>query len=725
MRYILSIISIIVLLLPYPQTIVAEKDDTQSLIIEVTGDPQVHKEYIEAHHPYVEVVASYEMLFKGLAIRGTPTRLAKMEALPFVKAIHSVQQYQSDKTKKSSLKADALPKDAVYPEVFNNTRYTGKGIKVGVIDTGIDYNHPDLQANFVKGYDLVDLDDDPMETQANQGIPTLHGTHVAGIIAADGELKGVAPDAEIYAYRALGPGGSGTSVQVIAAMEQAVKDGVDVMNLSLGNNVNGPDYPTSLAVNRAAALGVAVVIANGNNGPADWTVGSPATASKAISVGATSPAKQNPYLYARWEDREIGLTSMVGSVPWNLDTFYKIAVEGEELSRKIVVLQRGEIPFYDMAKQAEKDGAIAVLIANSEEGTFQGSIDKADAPITIPVASISKEDGQWLQQMAEESTLQLETQYKELPASVADFSSRGPVTINWDIKPDVLAPGTNIMSSVPGGYQALQGTSMAAPHVAGAIALMKEAHPDWSNDQIIGALKTTAWKMQQDDKAVAPIMQGSGVMDPDAAINATTIINDPALAYGKFTTYREEKSKQLFITNQSDETKSYTFTIPKKQGGIQWSLPQRFVLKPGEEKAVPVQLAITSKQLEEGVHQGWLTVDEGDNRYLLPYLFINQTADNPKAMGFEFALQPFSEEGYIYKLYLAENAESAKVDLYDPDSLMFERTLLELDEVKTGENEGQLTKKQLGAPGEYMALITVRLDDGSTESYQTDLIIRN
>ncbi|MFP3360179.1 S8 family serine peptidase, partial [Planococcus sp. SIMBA_143] len=92
-------------------------------------------------------------------------------------------------------------------------------------------------------YDLVDLDEDPMETQANQGIPTMHGTHVAGIIAADGELKGVAPDAEIYAYRALGPGGSGTSVQVIAAMEQAVKDGVDVMNLSLGNNVNGPDYP--------------------------------------------------------------------------------------------------------------------------------------------------------------------------------------------------------------------------------------------------------------------------------------------------------------------------------------------------------------------------------------------------------------------------------------------------------------------------------------------------
>src|SRR5699024_6464680 len=106
---------------------------------------------------------------------------------------------------------------------------------------------------------------DPMETQKTEGIPTLHGTHVAGIISANGELKGVAPDADVYAYRALGPGGRGTSVQVIAALEKAVKDGMDVINLSLGNNVNGPDYPTSMAVNRAVELGASVVTANGND----------------------------------------------------------------------------------------------------------------------------------------------------------------------------------------------------------------------------------------------------------------------------------------------------------------------------------------------------------------------------------------------------------------------------------------------------------------------------
>src|SRR5690625_456347 len=106
-----------------------------------------------------------------------------------------------------------------------------------------------------------------METDESKSSHTEHQTNVAGIIAANGNIKGVAPDADIYAYRALGPGGSGSSIQVIAAMERALKDGVDVMNLSLGNIVNGPDYPTSAAVNRAVELGMIVVIANGNNGP--------------------------------------------------------------------------------------------------------------------------------------------------------------------------------------------------------------------------------------------------------------------------------------------------------------------------------------------------------------------------------------------------------------------------------------------------------------------------
>src|SRR5699024_9149236 len=181
---------------------------------------------------------------------------------------------------------------AVLAQSQNDTKYTGTGIKVGVVDTGIDYEHPDLTRNYQGGFDTVDLDEEPMETKPEEGVPTMHGSHVAGTIAANGDLKGVAPDAALYGYRALGPGGSGTSVQVIAALEEAVKEGVDIINLSLGNDVNGPDYPTSLAVNKAIEKGVAVVIANGNAGPDNWTVGAPATSTKALGVGAATNPEQ-------------------------------------------------------------------------------------------------------------------------------------------------------------------------------------------------------------------------------------------------------------------------------------------------------------------------------------------------------------------------------------------------------------------------------------------------
>lgn len=710
------------------------REELQSIIIEVDGNPAEHKAYIETYHPSITVITTYTKLFNGLALQGYPNDLEKMGTLEFVKSVHSVQTYETTQpqlvVEPYSTVEDVLSENEhiVLPSALNNTPYTGRGVTIGVIDTGIDYEHPDLKLNYTGGYDVVDLDDDPMETLPSEGMPTNHGSHVAGIIAANGSLQGVAPDAEIRAYRALGPGGSGTSIQVIAAMEQAVEDGVDIMNLSLGNSVNGPDYPTSVAVNRATELGVAVVIANGNSGPNNWTVGAPATAQHALSVGAFANSETIPILYDAISRKKIAIIPMHGSLLWNLSRDYEmVASDSEDLTGKIALIERGTIPFYELAKEAEEKGAMAAVIYNNEDGVFRGSIATGEAPIGIPVVSISKDDGEFLKQVVENREHPfIDTVYEVTESGIASFSSRGPVTVNWDIKPDIIAPGTNILSTVPGGYLPLQGTSMAAPHVAGVIALIKEAHPTWSNEQIFGAIKTTALRIEDENgEPLEPIIQGMGMIDPKGAIETPDILSQPTLSFGKITDYRESKTLTLKVENTTNQRREYSFRIPKKEKGLDWNLPMPFTIQAGEKVELPIELAITTAQMEKGVHQGWLELHAENNIYYLPYLVINETADFPKATGFEFSLKPLSRDEFVYRLYLTEEARNVEVELYHPESLIYDRTLIRIDEPQLGMNEGVFTRKEIGETGRYLAVITVQRANGEFESYQLDLVIHD
>ncbi|HEX6594806.1 MAG TPA: S8 family serine peptidase [Bacillota bacterium] len=706
--------------------------DNVTMIVEVEGNPQKKSDYLAVYYPSVEVVSVYDTLLNGLALQGHPRQLAKIASLDFVKAVHAVETYRPYTIETSSPLdhirdlQQSYP-DAVFPSQINKTPYTGKGVTVGVIDTGIQYDHPDLEKNYIGGYDVVDLDDDPMETTEEEGMPTIHGTHVAGIIGANGMLKGVAPEVNIRAYRALGPGGIGTSIQVIAAMEEAIQDGVDVINLSLGNAVNGPDYPTSIAVNRAIDLGVSVVSANGNDGPDRWTVGAPATASKSLSVGAFREQEMVPYVYDGRRNRSIPISLMVGSISWQLDKAYPVVHTSfdqleETVHGKIVLIERGETPFYELAKRAEEKGAIAVLIYNDEKGPFLGSVMNGEQPVNIPVAAITKEDGVWLKK---QSDAWMDTKYKKMPAGVADFSSRGPVTMNWAIKPDLLAPGTNIISTVSSGYQVLQGTSMAAPHVTGAIALLKEAHPNWSHEQIVGALQTTAEVIyDRNGKPVDPILQGHGLIQPEKALKTDTIIYNSSLSFGKMTNYETTVKCEITIENVANERQTYSFHVPYKQKGLHWNIPQSFTLEKKERKTIPIELKVTSPLVERGIHQGWLTIQAEENTYELPYLFVNETADYPKAMGFEISLEPFSDETYKYQLYITEPVIHLDVELYQEDTLVYEGSLLSTDDLQPGMNEGYIEKKDVQQqPGKYRALITVQLEDGTYNSYETALYI--
>ncbi|WP_028784109.1 S8 family serine peptidase [Thalassobacillus devorans] len=686
-------------------------------IIEVEGDPHLIKKEIERNLPRLTVLTVYDTVFNGIAIKGKPEQLTKLSKIDAIVNQHPVQTYQTTSNDNLNQSVPFLLQGKYEQRTIP---FTGEGVKVGVIDTGIDYTHPDLSGNYKGGFDVFDFDNDPMETIEEN--PTIHGTHVAGVIAANGDMKGIAPDAELYGYRALGPGGFGTSVHVIAAIEEAVKDGMDIINLSLGNAVNGPDWPTSVAVDKAVALGTVVVVAAGNTGPDDWTVGSPATAPKAITVGASTPPVQIPVLTDRFAGKSIPLIPMMGSNDWKLKKSYQLVYGGvgdqplKNAKGKIVIMKRGKIPFTEKAELAEKSGAIALIVYNNEAGEFQGTID--DGSIGIPVVAVSKEEGEWLKQKSKSGSSEwLETEYIDIVDSLAPFSSRGPVTANWTIKPDILAPGVSINSTVPGGYQELQGTSMASPHIAGVAALIKEAHPEWTPQEIKTAILSTATPLKDKDGTLySPTEQGMGKVNVEAAVKPALQINPSQLNFGRFNNSFPKKKIMVKIKNNEKSSQKVHFSLPKKKQGMRWELPKAFTLAPNQSKKVEIGLHVTPAFLEKGLHQGWIRMDTPDQTFNLPYLFMMETSDYPRAMGFEIATSTFDPTIYEYQFYLPEDADEVKVDLYNPDTLLYERKLFELSDQQQGVIEGELARRKLGEKGHYIAVITIQ-NESSHYSY--------
>ncbi|MFP7479828.1 S8 family serine peptidase [Terribacillus saccharophilus] len=686
--------------------------EQRTVIIELEGNVSDYREYLELHHPFVEIVEEFDTLFQGLALRATDAQLSELSQHSHLLNMHQVHTYKAEtsKTEVPFVTQEFLGTSAA--------GVTGQGVKVGVIDTGIDYTHPDLRKNYKGGFDVVDWDDDPMETTPEEGEATIHGTHVAGIIGANGKMKGIAPDAEIYSYRALGPGGTGTSVQVIAAIEKAVEDNMDIINLSLGSSVNGPDWPTSLAVNKAVEMGVSVVTANGNEGPANWTVGSPATATKALSVGAVTTPQKTAVLYERFYKKMIPILPLQGAIEWKQRRSLPImdAGTGErqlpDATGKIVLFKRGKIPFAEKARAAERANAAAVLIYNDGSGPLEASIQDGGKPVTIPVAAITKQDGLWL--LKNKQTAQLSAKHIELQNRMAAFSSRGPVTRNWAIKPEIAAPGAPVWSTVPqSGYQALQGTSMAAPYVAGALALVKEAHPEWTDEQQVGALLTTAQLLQKPNgQPYDPIEQGMGKMQPSKAITTPVIIENPLLRFGKIDT-KQEAEYVLTVHNVSETQQLLQFDQPKAVGGIRWKMPMAEELAPHETKRIKISISVNPDINEAGVHQGYVSAQFGKQEMQLPYLFLLKHADYPKAMGLEMEWKPLNRRGaYHYQIYLPEGAAELRIDLYDPDTLIYRRQLLTKKQVDAGLLKGSMSKREAGKPGVYLALIQLRLKDG-------------
>ncbi|WP_272495828.1 S8 family serine peptidase [Bacillus pinisoli] len=716
-----------VFLFPERPPLPADQGDEVESVIVLT-EPSEKQKVIEKLNdfPSVTISSVFSTVFDGVSLSGRKRDIKKIASITGVIDVYPNHQYQA--TIEKSVPYIGAENIRSYLDIHNH-RLTGEGIKVGVIDTGVDYSHPDLRRNFKGGFDLVDHDKDPMETKASQGMPTLHGTHVAGIIAANGKIHGVAPEAEIIAYRALGPGGMGTSEQVIAAIEKAIKDKVDVINLSLGNNVNGPDWPTSLALNKAVESGIVAVTSSGNSGPEMWTVGSPGTASKAISVGASTPPIQVPFLSFSESNitKQIELTPMQGAKPWEFSKEVKLVKAGkgypEEIPNNvkgnIALIERGTIPFTEKVMNAYEKGAAGIVIYNNVPGSFAGGLEME---FPIPVVSISKEDGEYIQKELV-TTSYIHTKFKKVEDSMADFSSRGPVTYTWDIKPDVVAPGVAITSTIPNGYISLQGTSMAAPHVAGAAALVKQAHPDWNPEQIKAALMNTAKRLKDGAVLYEPIVQGAGRIQIDQAVKADTLVYPGSISFGMFHQKdpRTEKQITLTIENLSNKKKEVTFKQPRAENGLQWKLPSTFTLSSMEKRKLTITLDISPFVLKEGIYSDWLTIYEEGNPIHVPYLFVVEEPNYPRIMGFQFGPGD-KPDSFIYEAYLPGGAEEFGIALYDPDSLRFIKFLDFTKDVSRGIVKKELVKEEIGVSGTFQGLVFVKFK-GKEDTIETMITI--
>jgi minor extracellular serine protease Vpr len=688
------------------------KQDTEKTIAIVQlqkpqTDTQIRK--LLAAHPDIKLRRIFHEALDGFSVEGPRNAIAGLTKERPIITVTKVNGYHAEM--EPNIEIIGGEEIRGYFDQKNH-RLTGKGVKVGVIDTGIDYTHPDLLRSYGGGRDIVDNDSDPMETK-NLNDPskaTLHGTHVAGIIAGNGKIQGVAPEATIIAYRALGPGGAGTTEQVLSAIEQAIKDKVDIMNLSLGNDVNGPDLPISLALNRAVDKGIVAVAAAGNSGPNVWTVGAPGTASKAISVGASTPILEVPYLQTEG-DHEIRIEPMDGSQKWEFDHPIDIVPAGmgtkndfKDVKGKIALIKRGGLTFTEKAKNAQNAGAIAVLIYNNTAGSFAGNLERQ---LDIPVGALSKRDGQFLQK---KKTLTARLNIIEEKDQLADFSSRGPVTVSWEIKPDLVAPGVAITSTIPGGYLALRGTSMAAPHVAGACALLKQAHPDWAPAQIKAALMNTAQPLVKKDQSLyRTYEQGAGRIRVDQAMKADSLVTPSSLQFGKFRLAGQENRHKAYVTveNTSEHLQTYSFKLPSPTEGLIWKFPLSFTLEPKEKKEVEIGLTIDPGHFKKKVYDGYLTLRAGSTEIEMPYIYVLEEPDYPRVMGFDFG-EGDKPGTYRYEVYLPGGADEFGIALFNRQDYRFIGFLDMGRNVEKGLIKKEISSQKLPPEGTYLAKVFAR-----------------
>ena len=609
---------------------------------------------------------SFQVLMPGMAVEVPANQVDDLRRLPGVRAVHEVTTFRARTV-------DSVPLINA-PDLWRRTDSTGRpargsGVTIAVIDTGVDYTHPSLGSGFgpdhkvVGGYDFVNDDPDPMDDNG-------HGTHVAGIVAGTGAggdraVTGVAPDATLTAYKVLDQFGSGTTEDVLAALEAAVDPAnphrADVINMSLGAPGDGTD-PVGLAASRAAAAGVVVVAAAGNEGPQEQTVGTPAAADGVIAVGASTSGLRLPVadLVSPRRERVQTFRSVISANPPDDPVTADVVDVGEgtpadfdragDVRGKVVLVYRPQLlidPF-DAAPfiEAERRGAVAAIghLPGAPHLPFDAT--SGDVPVQ-PAKRLGIDDNLRLDRLVllgmdgdqyrqirallDEGPVRMTISGEDVTDRMASFSSRGP-DLRWNLKPEIVAPGVEIRSSVPTslwepGVARFSGTSMAAPHVAGAAALLRQLWPDAPSERIRAALIGSA----RPTPDAGPTAAGAGRLDISAALSTTVTADPPALSFGlaDLSGDRVTTSRTVTLRNHGSTSLPLRLDVAPGPGspGEAKVTPRKVTVPPKGERTVTVRLSVPTPEQGRADVSGWLTVDapKGTADLRVPYLLAVRT----------------------------------------------------------------------------------------------------
>ncbi len=586
------------------------------------------RNWLRANAPKVVITSQYDISLNAVAVRLNGTSLDTIAAAPMVQQVQYNALYHPDLSQSYKV----INASGAWSAAGGRSN-AGAGIKIGDIDTGIDQNHPFFDPtgfSYPAGFPKCDAADSTTHTRdtnckyvspkiivakvffnkaAVSGLDAKavqdHGSHTAGIAAgvtgktavvegvSINDMSGIAPGAWLGNYNVF-PGNvaSARSEDILNAVDAAIADGMDVLNLSLGGSprlgtASGIDV-LSIGLDNAVDAGLVVAVAAGNSGPGAKTVESPGRAPKVITAGASTNQHfiGEPFTYPSGGGTTIG--GAVGEFPALPTNSYSLFDTGNtactsvssSASGKLAIVNRGTCTFSTKVRNAIAAGAVGIVVVNNVAGDPTAMAKDGLGGDNLPAVMIGLNEGAALRASGVTTASAVATFSEFITANadiLAGFSSQGPTTPDLLIKPDLTSVGVNVLSSITcvgkaitcggeGSWAFFSGTSMATPHIAGSAAVLLDLHPGWSPAQVKSALVDRADLVIQDSKTgthdIGPTAQGAGREDLSVAAGGTTWLSPASASFGRVPVI-SPTSLVVTVLNPSGSSQSFTVSTSK------------------------------------------------------------------------------------------------------------------------------------------------------------------